>query len=601
MSYDLSFAVRPGKEAPTREAVLAWLQNRPHWIELGGDSPRYENEATGARISFGFHDGEPEEEDRDRAPFYVYVSDLRPHVFGLEVADEVEALVRAFDVLVKDVQDEERPKGEFSRERFLQSWNKYNDWVHQWRLGQSGEDPPPVLPRERLEEVWRWNRGRESVADRLGDDVFVPTVSFFLDGGDVRTYVAWVDGTPARVPQVDRIVTPRRSVAWSDVAQVIAEAPRGDENGPHYIVEGDVLARVFEAIERAPAIEGLPRGVPVADVCTKDIVDRFSVPPEEREKKRRAGDLMSKAQFARYQGKEHDALTMMQDATQLDPRRDYLMELAQVAHKAEAHLVAYDAASRAFALDPQQFAGLLAAANGSYAAKYEESLAIADRLCEVAPNDRNTHILRAVCLTELARYPEAIEASDAALAIEDEPMVTNMKAYALAALGREDEARATYDRALDALDAAIANDPKQADLHSRRAYALIGLGKAKEALAAAKEALRLEKGAFLALQSQGRALVALGKSKEALVALKAAIHSRAAAPMASFYAAQAHLALGDRSAATRALSAARASKHFERLAQNDPKLAKLLDAKAPPPASTKPSPKKKAAPKKAKR
>jgi tetratricopeptide (TPR) repeat protein len=301
---------------------------------------------------------------------------------------------------------------------------------------------------------------------------------------------------------------------------------------------------------------------------------------------------MLKAQMARYQGQRTDAIRLMREATELSPRADYLRELASVAHEAADHVTAFEVASRAFAMEPHLTAALIGAVNGTYAARFAEALQLADRVHEMSPDDRNAHVIRAACLTDLARYDEAIAAADVALAMDHEPMVENMKAYALAAAGRDAEARAAYEHALGDLDAAMADaSDAKADLHSRRAWSLLGLGRAKEALAAAKEALKLEKEAFLAMQSEGRALVALGKPKEALVVLERAIRSRHAAPMASFHAAEAYAALGDEAAAAQAIRAACASPHFERAARASPALAKLVDdPRGAEPARTKSAP-----------
>lgn len=580
MSYDLNFAIRPSSQAPGLDAVRAWLEKRAHWRDVASDNPRYENEATGVTMDLGFHESPGEGEDADRAPFHVYISGLRPHVVALELAEELAALVDAFDVLVNDPSDGGMGKGAFTTDGFLRSWTAYSEIDHRFSLAEAANDPPPVLSRDRLEDAWRWNRARDAFADRLGDDVFVPSIHFAADDdpeAEVKTYVAWADGTAARVPRVDSIVTPRKHVAWSAIEEAIGAAKRSEEILPHFVVDGDVLARVFEAIERAPAL-GMPRAVAVGDVCTKDLVDPHRMPAEERAKIQRATKLMLHAQAARFMGDRKDAIRGMREATELVPRAAYLRELATVAHEAEDHVTAFEAASRAFALEPHAFSALLGAANGAYAARYAEALELADRLLELSPGDRNAHVLRAVCLTDLARYDEAISAADEALAIDHEPMVENVKAYALAAAGREKDARAAYEHALADLDAALAaGSDEAAELHSRRAWSLLGLGRAKEAVAAAKASLKLEKDAFLALQSLGRALVAAGKPKEALAPLARAVVSRHAAPMASFHAAQAHAALGDETAAAKALRGACVSPHFEKLAREDASLAALVD------------------------
>jgi tetratricopeptide (TPR) repeat protein len=338
---------------------------------------------------------------------------------------------------------------------------------------------------------------------------------------------------------------------------------------------------VFEAIDRAPAIDALPRRVSACDVCTKEIVDRYAFAAAERPKRQRAFNLRMNAQMA--QGSDpKKALALIREAATLAPDNgDILVELARIAHEQGEQRIAYEAASSALKLEPtRSFAAILAAVNASYLALYDDALALGERVAALTPDAPTGQIVRAAALTELARYDEAIAAADAALAINDDAMVVNMKAYALAASGRDAEARAAYTRALQMLDGAIAESPKDADLHGRRAYALLGLGEPKKALAAANAALKLSRDEFLSLQSAGRAQLALGKPKQALAALERAIKSRAAAPLASFHAAEAYAAIGDKGRARAALAAASVSKHFERLAKMNPRLAKLIDAKA---------------------
>lgn len=326
MSFDLGFAVRPGKQPPTIAALRDWMAKRAHWKDIDTTNPEYANDATGGSIIVGFYDDPAE--DAARAPFYLSIAGMRPHVSGVEAEEEIRALVGAFDLLVAG-------EGEYSGDAFLRRWNAYNDFVHESELRSLAKDPPPSLHREALETAWRWNRARGALAARLGDGVLVPAIAFAqgdAEGDEVRTFVAWVEPTPARLPRVDSILTPRKHVAWSTIERALRKAPLSDDPAPHYVVEGDVLARVLAAIDRAPNALAMPRGVPARSVCTKELVEKYALPAAERPTRRRAVDLLWSAQMARRNGRPHEALRMLKEAAALAPEHaDIAAELALVA------------------------------------------------------------------------------------------------------------------------------------------------------------------------------------------------------------------------------------------------------------------------------
>lgn len=592
MSYDLHFAVRPGGSEPSEQSLRAFFAARPYWT-LDEDSAAYRNELTGVHINASFSQ-RSSDDPADRAPIVIYMSGLRPHCAIYEVADELEAFVRTFNLLVDDAQENGMGRGEFARDALYAGFDTYNRYWHRVNLRSLGQEPPPALPRERVEQVWRWNRKRDELAERSGDELFVPQIFYGLVDGNVRTFIAWADRTAARVPEVDSIQTTRAHVPWSVVAPILQRAPR---DGDHWVVDGELLDRVFDAIEAAPAGPP-PRIVPPSDVMTREIVDEYALPAEARERRRRCVDLAFQGRIAAHTGRPKEGLAMMVEAAALDPDDyDLHSELAMLAHQHGDCLLAMKMGARAFELRPGvMINALIAAGNAMYAARNEEGLRYADSAIALAPHDRNARLVRSAMLTELARYDEALEAIDAALDLEWDAMGENMRAFTLAAMARDDEAKASYLRALEALDQELEASPDEADLHSRRAYALLGLRRAKEALAAANKALSIKKDEFLTLQSIGRALVALDKPKEAVAALTKAMKQRPAAPMAAFYLAKAYARLGDTAARDRALAGVAPSPHFVRLASSDPELKETAKKKAvAAPKKKAAAPKKKAA------
>ncbi|MDE2004964.1 MAG: glycosyltransferase family protein [Rhodospirillales bacterium] len=77
--------------------------------------------------------------------------------------------------------------------------------------------------------------------------------------------------------------------------------------------------------------------------------------------------------------------------------------------------------------------------------------------------------------------------------------------------------------ALAHIDAALARDPRAALFHANRANALLALGRAPDAEAACREAIRLKRNAAEAWASLGHALSDLGRPEEAIEAYRTAL------------------------------------------------------------------------------
>ncbi len=110
----------------------------------------------------------------------------------------------------------------------------------------------------------------------------------------------------------------------------------------------------------------------------------------------------------------------------------------------------------------------------------------------------------------LGRAEEALASYDRALAVKpDNPEALNNRGDALKNLGRLEEAVASYDEA-------VTLKPDYADAHYKRGNALMKLGRAQKALASYVKALEIEPRRFEALNNCGVALISLGRAQEAL-------------------------------------------------------------------------------------
>lgn len=97
--------------------------------------------------------------------------------------------------------------GPFSSSTFLDSWNRSNRSAVSAVLA-SGEDIAPLRtrPSEELRAIWAWNRRRAAWNDELGEDVFVPAITFLEVEETTCSAVAWGDAVPFLLPQVDVVV-----------------------------------------------------------------------------------------------------------------------------------------------------------------------------------------------------------------------------------------------------------------------------------------------------------------------------------------------------------------------------------------------------------
>ena len=209
MSYDLYFT----KPDISLEQFHEYFEGRPH-CTAAGSQVCYENKDTGVYflIAHGESGGEDPEEIPSTAT--LNLNYYRPHVFGLEAADEISAFVGHFGLSIHDPQTQGMDNGDFDKERFLHAWNHGNE------LGclavLSGENAPRdvfTLPGDRLENIWRWNLNKTSIQQGLGDGRFVPRIFLIEVEGRAASAAVWPDAIPELIPKVDYLAIVRNELA----------------------------------------------------------------------------------------------------------------------------------------------------------------------------------------------------------------------------------------------------------------------------------------------------------------------------------------------------------------------------------------------------
>ena len=155
------------------------------------------------------------------------------------------------------------------------------------------------------------------------------------------------------------------------------------------------------------------------------------------------------------------------------------------------------------------------------------ALAHYDRAVQLRSDYVLAHYRRGLTLRDLGRYDEALVALDRAARLDPGHVLALFDTAAIH-LGRR-----RWDAAVHALDRAIAAQPRYVAAHINRAFALLALGRAQDALAGSEEAIRLEESgsglgmtphaSAIAHRAKGAALMKLQRYPEALAALDVAV------------------------------------------------------------------------------
>lgn len=290
MSYDLFFRPRAGQPMPSTGELGAWFAQRGHYT-VGNVQAIYEHEDTGVYFIFDLPTAAGGD-DADDAPSLAFnLNYARPGCFALEAAPELEALLARFAFDVEDPQIDGMDDGPYTREGFLRGWAAGNDVAVQAFLADAHTRSELLtLPAATIQRVWEWNRARKDLQARLGDDVFVPKISYVVHGGAVQTAAVWADGIPLALPPVEQLVlardrlAPRRFLrrvediclcAYADAAPLLQRFAAPSDGAPYlrlaYLEAPAEVMAFFRARAPAPqlAMVGVDR------VLEVELIDRL--------------------------------------------------------------------------------------------------------------------------------------------------------------------------------------------------------------------------------------------------------------------------------------------------------------------------------------
>ncbi len=215
MSYDLFFRLRQAEGNIDLEDVRTYFRGRTHY-ETSDSQATYHNSGTGVYFQFEFENSAADKTSDDTPiaprllPVSFCVNAFRPHVFGLEAAEELAEFIEHFDLTIYDDQAKGMGEGEFSKDGFLRGYNLLNEVAYKAIIDTVPECRNGVfLPTTTIESVWRWNYEREKLEEILAANMIVPHIHYLRLGTDIKTAIIWAGDYSAVVPEVDIIVIPR--------------------------------------------------------------------------------------------------------------------------------------------------------------------------------------------------------------------------------------------------------------------------------------------------------------------------------------------------------------------------------------------------------
>jgi len=175
--------------------------------------------------------------------------------------------------------------------------------------------------------------------------------------------------------------------------------------------------------------------------------------------------------------------------------------------------------------------------------RYELALKEINQELASDPDNPYVHALQAVCLRQLDRTKEALDAAQRAVQIGPDFAFAH---YVLSGVYDQDD---RLKEAEGAIREALRLDPEDADYYTRLSSILIQQRRWEEALRAAEQALELEPANANGLNFRSMALNSLNRHDEASAATEGALAANPEDPMAHASRGWQHLREGDRDAA----------------------------------------------------
>lgn len=219
MSYDVYFYLKDSS-AKTDKDIHQWVrQNILESRYESEDGNFWANPHTGVYFSFEYSvpelDPEDEEEDdedlEDHYPGFVStnisfnINYVRADFFGKEAFQVLDEILDATELYYLNPQGEAGLTCKSSNGNLYDEWSRNNEsWIR--TIVGIGESKY-YIPREKTDWIWKYNLELSANRDRMGDDYFVPEISFLLEESTKTplTFCVWSESIPFILPEVDLV------------------------------------------------------------------------------------------------------------------------------------------------------------------------------------------------------------------------------------------------------------------------------------------------------------------------------------------------------------------------------------------------------------
>lgn len=288
MSYDLY--LKPASNEFTDSDFKNYFSQR-HNYQFDGSQAWYGNEETGVYFLFELQDSSNLEDGEEFYPVMFNMNYFRPFCFIKEAEQELTRFAQHFNMQVSDPQVGGMGQGAYYADKFVQGWIYGNEFGYKSILSNKDNGDVYSLPGEKLSQIWQWNYNRNTLQNSLADDVFVPLIMFFSYQGQLVTGVAWPDGIPILMPEVDMLIISRQTYAprkflrkaedmvvahWDDFYSLIDQHKQKMSENAYYLFYESVPKPIAEKIKSLSAPLGDMARIPADQVLDAEIVARYT-------------------------------------------------------------------------------------------------------------------------------------------------------------------------------------------------------------------------------------------------------------------------------------------------------------------------------------
>ncbi len=217
---------------------------------------------------------------------------FRPSYFILEAEPEVSEFVKAFDLTVSDPQEGGMGEGEYRKDLLISGWNQGNEFGCSAMLKHpKRQEDVATLPSAMLHQVWKWNLGRKTLQEHIGNEQFVASVMFLRYENRTVSFATWIDAIPTVLPRVEMILIGRNKLArrrfllkrndialasWEQANQAI-QIEKYPAIGMGYSLKYDnPPAEIVEFVKGLTAYSDTLAGLPADQVLDRELVVKLS-------------------------------------------------------------------------------------------------------------------------------------------------------------------------------------------------------------------------------------------------------------------------------------------------------------------------------------